>query len=169
MAGAKIAEHPLTQQRVRELLWYDRETGLFTWLVATSNRVGATAGYQDKRGYIWIGIDGVVYLAHRVAWLWMTGEMPVEIDHHDTDKGNNRWRNLREATRGQNNVNAGALGTSHTGVRGVTFIPKHTDHPFHAYAYRDGRRYSFGYYATLAEAASARLSGAKDVHGEFAR
>jgi hypothetical protein len=169
--GRKRTTPEPTQARVKELFNYDQETGLFTWRVSRSNRasVGAIAGYKCDRGYIWIGVDRVVYLAHRLAWLWMEGEMPVEIDHEDTIKSNNRWDNLRKATRGQNNVNADAHKNSMTGVKGVTFIHENKDRPYHAYAYRDGVRYSFGYHATLEAAHAARFAGAKTVHGEFAR
>jgi hypothetical protein len=169
MADDSISE--LTQERVRALLSYDPKTGIFRWLVTNSPRAqaGSVAGYEDDRGYIWIGIDGVVYLAHRVAWLWIKGVMPVEIDHRDTIKSNNRWRNLRDATRAQNIVNAGAKADSMTKHRGVTFIKGHKLRPYHAYCYFNGKKHSFGYHATLEDADAARLAGAKALYGEFAR
>jgi hypothetical protein len=74
---------PVTAERLRELLHYDPETGLFMWVVSTSNRgrAGAVAG-SNFHGYRCIGIDGHHCLSHRLVWLWTEGEWPKgEIDH----------------------------------------------------------------------------------------
>ena len=91
----------LTQKRLRELLRYHPGTGIFTWLVRTSNRicVGDVAGCSGKHGHIRINVDGVPYLAHRLAWFYMKGVWPqFEIDHKDTVSSNNAWKNLRDVT-----------------------------------------------------------------------
>lgn len=83
--------------------------------------VGEIAGY-DAGGYRNIRIDGRAYRVHRLAWLWMTGEWPdPECDHINTVKNDNRWFNLRKATRGQNAANRNANSTSWTGQKGVTW------------------------------------------------
>jgi HNH endonuclease len=95
----------LTAARLRELLSYDPETGVWIRRVSTSNhraragdKSGITNGYA-KRGYAQIRADGRQYPAHRLAWLWMTGVWPVhEIDHINGERLDNRWCNLREAS-----------------------------------------------------------------------
>ena len=99
---------PLTLQRLREVLSYDPDTGLFTWKKRTGSRavVGAIAGTANNGGYIQVSIDGVLYYAHRLAWLYMTGEWPeAEVDHARMRPGDNRWDQIREASRSQNEQN----------------------------------------------------------------
>lgn len=100
----------LTAERVRELLHYDPATGVFTWKVKTNksrNSVGKVAGVADRKtGYVLVGIDYQHIRAHRLAWLYMTGSMPAnEIDHINTNKSDNGWANLREATTQTNGQN----------------------------------------------------------------
>lgn len=98
----------LTQTRLKEVLAYTPGTGTFRWRVANSNRikVGDVAGTPHNEGYIHIRIDGKRYLAHRLAWLYMTGEWPeYQIDHRDGIRNNNWFSNLRVATNAQNSEN----------------------------------------------------------------
>jgi hypothetical protein len=88
----------LTAERLRELLAYDAATGVFTRRVSLtpSVRVGEIAGTAKGNGYRQINVDGSIYLAHVLAWLWMTGEMPPKrITFRNGDKGDTRWENLR--------------------------------------------------------------------------
>ena len=68
----------ITAERLRAILHYDPETGIWTWLIAASNnvKVGDVAGSKEKQGYWVIVIDYRRYKAHRLAWLYMTGEWP---------------------------------------------------------------------------------------------
>lgn len=103
----------LTQEYLKSILEYNLETGKFIWLVKTSNRVkiGMYAGTLRNNGYLKININGQLYYAHRLAWLYMTGKWPENhIDHKDGIKDNNKWENLREATYSQNNKNRAAYG-----------------------------------------------------------
>lgn len=98
----------LTAEKLRQLLNYDAETGVFTWRVRASIRAkpGAPAGTVDNRGYIRIGVAGGIYRAHRLAILYVTGEWPAEeVDHLDGDKANNRYANLRDVSRALNQQN----------------------------------------------------------------
>lgn len=90
----------ITTDRLRQVLRYEPEVGTFTWLVTTKRRkAGDLAGSTNVSGYLTIRVDGVLYLAHRLAWLYMTGEWPEAlIDHINRARSDNRWVNLRTAT-----------------------------------------------------------------------
>lgn len=88
----------LTQIRLKELLTYDPNTGVFTWNIQRSSGVKArdVAGTRNKNGYIVISVDGVDYLAHRLVWLYMFGVWPNEtIDHKFGERSDNRLSELR--------------------------------------------------------------------------
>ncbi len=118
----------LTQARLKELVLYDRNTGIFTWKASRIGcRKGDTAGCTNKHiGYKVIGIDKKLYMLHRLAWLYEHGELPKDqIDHINQNKLDNRIYNLREATYKTNgkNVPIGKANTS--GTIGVSFNKKH--------------------------------------------
>ena len=98
----------LTQERLKELLHYDPDTGIFTWKtkVCKKIKIGDIAGSPDDRGYWSIGIDKKKYGSHRLAWLYTYDEWPLcEIDHIDTIKHNNAIDNLRDVSSGVNKEN----------------------------------------------------------------
>lgn len=99
----------LTATRLRELLHYDPDTGLFTRLKTPKNttiKVGDVAGFLSKAGYRIIKIDLKAYKAHRLAWLYMTGAFPSEeTDHINGIKSDNQFINLREASHSLNAQN----------------------------------------------------------------
>src|SRR5262249_32141337 len=110
----------ITQERLKEVLFYSPKTGTFIWRVTLNPRgkAGSVAGCKD--GAYWaIRIDRTLYDAHRLAWLYMTGEWPEGIDHRDKDGINNRWKNLREADQSQNGANSRLRVNSATGYKGV--------------------------------------------------
>ncbi|HVM91349.1 MAG TPA: HNH endonuclease [Terriglobales bacterium] len=89
----------ITQERLKELLFYDPDTGLFMWRRDHfCAKEGMVAGSRAGKQYIRIRVDGKGYYAHRLAVLYMTGEMPprsIDVDHIDLNGQNNRWLNLR--------------------------------------------------------------------------
>lgn len=148
----------LTSEKLRELLHYDPETGVFVWLRRTSNRVkvGDVAGRPHVAGYWQIGIDGTIYLAHRLAWMYVNGEMPTGvIDHIDRDKRNNRWENLRCVTQRENLLNAGMRRDSTSGHKGVHFAKR--EGKWLAHATERGRLKHLGYFDTKEQAARRRI------------
>lgn len=151
---------------LRDLLAYDPATGVFTWRVSTSNRVkiGDIAECRDRAGYVVIRIDGVLYRAHRLAWLYHYGIEPtVFIDHIDMDKSNNRIANLRLATKSQNQANTKARKDNALGVKGVYFDVKRNKYQVKI------RRQHIGRFESLADAIAAYVVAAKQEFGDFAR
>jgi hypothetical protein len=158
----------LTQAEVRRLLDYDPETGVFTWLVSAGRvRAGGAAGSMN-RGYREIRIDRRNYAAHRLAWLYMTGERPShEIDHINGDPGDNRIINLRPATSSQNKANARKRSRNTSGWKGVSWHAR--DRKWRAMIGVAGRQQHLGYFDCPAEAHAAYVRAAEHHFGEFAR
>lgn len=99
----------LTQSRLKDYLHYDPETGVWTWLNPLPHskmKRGDVAGRLTSQGRRQIRIAGGFYYASRLAWLYMTGEHPVDqVDHMNGTKDDDRWVNLREATQSENSFN----------------------------------------------------------------
>jgi hypothetical protein len=118
----------LTAERLREVLAYDPDTGIFTWISPSGRRAkqGDRAGsFNTSIKYRVIGIDGVRYYEHRLAYLYMTGKWPeIDLDHINCNKSDNRWRNLREATMSQNLANVAFWGHNTSGIKGVQWHKK---------------------------------------------
>jgi hypothetical protein len=111
----------ITAERVRELLHYDPETGVFARRVSVSGRRRAGGvGSIERDGYIRITICRHRFPAHRLAWFYQTGEWPgADIDHVNGDRADNRLCNLREATRSRNCMNARMPANNTSGFKGV--------------------------------------------------
>lgn len=89
----------LTQALLQSLIRYNPRTGVFTWMESRGRRkVGDVAGAIGPKGYVLIGLNGRQWLAHRLAWLWVYGTMPTDMDHLNGVRHDNRIVNLREAT-----------------------------------------------------------------------
>ena len=114
----------LTQSRLKKLLDYDPETGIFLWKISVGSNVqrGDDAGYTREDGYIQIRTGGKHYLAHRLAWLHYYGYFPEnDLDHIDRIRIHNWIKNLRETTRQCNIRNTGNFSHNTSGVKGVSF------------------------------------------------
>jgi hypothetical protein len=161
-----MKETKLTQAALKALLSYDPETGIFTRIksVGGKNRAGQPAGTITKLGYVQIYVCGAHHTAHRLAWLYMTGEVPASgIDHKDENKQNNRFDNLRLATNAQNfqNISA-ARSDSGTGLRGVS--KNRRGKPFRARIKVNGKETTIGSFCTVEEAHAAYLDVKKELH-----
>lgn len=128
MTDQQIAARPLpTQARLRELFTYDPDSGEFTRRIdAGKFRAGEIAGCIVKStGYVLIGVDGAQYYAHRLAWLYVTGEWPdPQCDHENRVRHDNRWKNLRPATIAEQRQNQGLRKDSKSGFKGVSWMAK---------------------------------------------
>ena len=156
----------LSQERLRELLKYCPATGLFSWLDRSNSRriYGAVAGGRSTQGYIVIRIDGVLYLAHRLAYFYIYGAWPpADVDHKNGDKTDNRLDNIRAASRSQNNQNR-RRGKSRDGESsmGITWAP--WAKMWRAQISVDGAHRHIGYYKTMEEANAAYLNEKRKSH-----
>lgn len=158
---------PLTAARLRELLRYDPETGAFIRLVTRGgSRAGNAVGCINALGYSVIMVDYKLHAAHRLAWLYMTGDWPPhEIDHADMDRSNNRWSNLRSATKSQNMSNTGVPAHNTSGYKGVI---RHGER-WIARIKKNRKVHHLGIHNSPEEAHNAYLRAASALHGEFAR
>lgn len=159
----------LTQERLRSLLDYSPETGKFKWLVRRSNiAAGVAAGTLMCNGYLCIRVDKRLHLAHRLAWLWVTGDAPLlQVDHINGDRADNRFCNLRLATNSQNQQNRrAAQASSSTGLMGVLNVSRLRGYPkpFKAAIKKNGRLTTLGYFETAEEAHAAYLAAKRVVH-----
>jgi hypothetical protein len=158
----------VTCARLREVLHYDDQTGEFRWLKRMSPRASAghIAGSLNRDGYRLIAIDGRSYPAHRLAWLYVTGKWcPLVIDHRDGDPANNRWNNLRRATRSQNSANRRVYRNNGWGLKGVSL---HRGR-WCAAICKKGRKHFLGCFSTPQTAHAAYVKAARRLFGEFAR
>jgi len=169
--------HRLSAERLRQLLTYQPETGLFFWNVESrsgfndsvvNHLPGDEAGTPRKSdGRIVIRIEGRTYLRYRLAWLWMAGQWPLgEIDHRDGDPTNDKFENLREATRtfNQQNMRRPIKTKRSSKYLGVFANKTGGSKPWRAAIQDRGRQIWLGAFATEEEARDAYLSAKRRLH-----
>ena len=149
----------MNQKKLKSLLRYDPETGLFTWLVCLSNRapVGKVVGDgKSVDDYVRVSINGKRYLAHRLAVLYMIGRWPSkDVDHKNGRKNDNRWCNLRPASNAENHRNIGVRANNTSGVTGITWDESRNRWKVHIKA--EGKFMNLGRYIDFNEAGMVRL------------
>lgn len=151
--------------RLRELVEYDPDTGLFTRLQArTSNRVGEQPTGKDLDGYVRFRLDGKPYFAHVLAWFYMTGEWPShQIDHENRIPHDNQWSNLRLATYSENAQNkSNPLSRTSSGYLGVSWHKR--QFRWIATIWINGKSHHLGYHATRYQAHQAYLAAKRELH-----
>lgn len=173
-------------ERLRELFDYDPETGELRWRVQSgegrsvfgfNNKCGGKiAGTVGVKGYLIIGIRysgasaATYYLAHRIIWKLMTGDDPADqVDHEDTNKLNNRWRNLRPAENGPNIQNSRLRKDNTSGAKGVQLRVRGNYRRWRAIITANKKSTILGDFKTFEEAVAARAQAAERLHGQFAR
>ena len=156
-----MKSNPLpSPNRLKQILDYDAETGVFVWRETLSNAQpkGNVAGCKGAKGYIHICIDGFRYGASRLAWMYMTGDDPedAEIDHINRKRDDNRFCNLRLADRSENcrNINVPRHNTS--GAKGVS--RRATTGKWEAYLYIRKQRKHLGFFDSFESAVAVRAS-----------
>jgi len=155
----------LSQEYLKQLLSYNPDNGVFIWIarINSNNQIkaGTVAGcVQTGRGKYRcraIRIDGKLYKAHRLAWLYVYGHFPKhQIDHINQDSSDNRITNLRDVTCAENNRNAKRRSDNKTGVTGVTWDSR--INKFIARIRVDGKDIHIGCFPDKWDAICARMS-----------
>ena len=153
----------LTVDRLRELLNYDPDTGVFTWRVARKKcSVGAIAGCLSG-GYIAVMVEGRYYRCHRLAWCHFYGVWPErEIDHINLVKSDNRISNLREVSSSQNKQNKPKQANNTSGFKGVSWHKR--DSRWQAKIMLNGKLHFLGMFDIPEDASAAYEDAALKLH-----
>lgn len=167
MTARDIAVPALTPDRLREVLDYEPETGVFVWSqVAPNNRMprGSTAGTIRKDGYRQIRVDGVAYPAIRLVWLYVHGVWPtVMIDHINGRHDDNRLVNLREATNSENQQNRREPQSNN--ASGFLGVHRHKEGGrWCAEIIIKGRHHHLGAFDTAEDASAAYVAAKRELH-----
>lgn len=153
----------LTQERLKELLRYDPDTGLFHWIKSRRGVRGwrPFAGSVMQNGYVQITIDYQVFLAHRLAFLYMDGALPSdEVDHINGNPTDNRFSNLRRADRSLNMQNRRAGW----GKLGLAMGVSKSRKKFRATIVASGVQHHLGMFSTAEEARNAYIEAKRQLH-----
>lgn len=160
----------LTAARLRALFRYDQMSGEFFFLTRAARRVriGDHAGSINSEGYRSVTVDGRQYKAHRLAWLYVRGAWPEhQIDHINGGRDDNRFVNLRKATRSQNLANSKAMRRGKALPKGVSF--NRQSGRWIARIQCAGRSRFLGYFDNPEAAATAYATSATETFGPYAR
>lgn len=158
-----------TPDRLRQLIDYNPDEGSFVWAISRCGaRMGDACGRVNQFGYREIGVDYGLYRANMIAWAIMTGEWPDrDVDHINRIRTDDRWTNLRLATRSQNNGNEGVRPNNTSGFKGVTRCAVKAGR-WRAQIRANGKKKNLGSFDTKEEAARAHDAAALESFGEYA-
>lgn len=157
----------ISAERLRELLHYEPETGVFTRRTSTGGRNAGEVAGTNKDGYVQIAVGGRVYRAHRLAWLYVHGEWPPgPIDHRNRERSDNRIANLRILTNAENMQNrVRPRSDSGSGLMGAFYNRK--TGKWVSKIKRDGHLQLLGYFPTPEAAHAAYMAAKAQVHPCF--
>ena len=154
----------LTQKRAIELFSYNRKTGKLTNRIQRNNRnkIGDLAGTLKEDGYRRVEVDGMRIYAHHIVWLIVHGKLPTKsVDHINNERGDNRIKNLREATQSEQQKNHTITAANTSGANGTELMASGR---WRAQIKVDGKSIQVGTYDTQKEAVAARKK-ADATHG----
>lgn len=145
---------------------YDQISGVLT------SKYGRYAGkpitHIGPQGYITVRIHGTHFKAHRIIWKMMTGQdPPEEIDHENTDRADNCWANLRDASRANNQWNRPRQKSTRSKLKGICW--NNRNQLWSSEIAVHNTRIWLGYFSTEQEAHDAYMAAARLHHGKFAR
>ena len=147
-----------SQEYLRYNFYYNPETGkMYARFNKIHRKIGDEGTFRTTDGYLHFSIDNKKCLVHRLIYVYQTGIDPqgFDVDHKDRDKSNNKWENLRLATRPQNQRNRVGKGYHKVGKK------------WKAYIKTDYKMKYLGYYETEQEASDAYIQAKNELHGEF--
>ena len=146
----------LTQNELKEILSYNQDTGDFRWLIRPANcvHIGDIISSFDTAGYLRVGYKGIRYSCHRLAWLYVYGVWPKEIDHINHNRKDNRILNLRNISHRDNMMNASKRKDNKSGVTGVCWDK--ANNKWQAYIIVNGKNINLGRFVSKSDAVKTR-------------
>ena len=161
----------LTRKYLLSILEYNKETGQLIWKINRAKaKMGEPAGCLTPKGYLYIGINGQRYFAHKLVWFYVTGRWPrKQIDHINQNGADNRFENLRLVTNRENHRNkrlSKKNASGHTGINWIERLAK-----WRARIMVDGKDIHLGVFADIRDAINARkeanlVYGFHENHGQ---
>lgn len=152
-----IVRGPLTQERLKQVVDYDKKTGVFSFKEATQKNhvpAGSMSGNRESSGCIRIVIDRKKYLAHRLAWLYVYGTWPrQDLRHLNKNRADNRIDNLIESSDAETSAHKRVARTNQAGVKGIRQLDSGR---YNARIMHDGVAYYLGIFDNLDAAKEAR-------------
>jgi hypothetical protein len=156
-----MAKEILTQPRLKELFSYDEKTGFFKRHIQIGPKKDV-AGHVATKGHRQIMVDGKLYMAHRLAWLYVYGEHPIDlVDHINRNPDDNRICNLRLATSSQNQQNTKTRKDNLCGQKGVSFLTKEAR--WRARISKNGKTIHLGRFKSFEAAINARKMAEDEI------
>jgi HNH endonuclease len=158
----------LTQERLKQLVSYDSETGIFMRIARTTSfkKMKEPMGSIDSHGYLWASVDSKIYRLHRLAVLYVTGVMPdksIDVDHRNLVRTDNCFRNLRCVSRSVNMQNKRMPSSNNkTGFLGV-FLHKQLQR-YTAQIRVNGKNRHLGMFDTPELAHQAYIAAKRQFH-----
>jgi len=156
---------------IRDFFDYTPETGELRWRIGNKRRKkGELAGVSaaNEKGRITVGFKGILIRAHILIWAYQTGNWPNnQIDHINENPADNRWENLRLATKSENMRNITLIKSNTSGFKGVGWSK--ASKKWRSYIKADGVSYHLGLFDTKEEAAKAYIDASKKLHGIFSK
>jgi hypothetical protein len=154
-----MSDNKLAQKELKRILNYCPETGIFIWKIQANKNgahIGDEAGWINQ-GHRYISISKRTYPAHRLAFLYMLGFLPPKhVDHINHIRNDNRWSNLRLASRTDNNRNQSLMPSNKTGIAGVSWFL--AANKWRVYMNLEDRQIHLGLFDDFFEACCTRLS-----------
>lgn len=152
----------ITQEELKELYNYNPSTGVFRIKKPKfySHRFGIVGSLRGDN-YVQFGVKNSVYLAHILAWIYMTGEKPKgEIDHINGLRSDNRFCNLRDVPISVNSKNKKTPKHNTSGHIGVFWHKRMNK--WYAKIGHDSKQIHLGYFDSIDEAVKARKCAEKE-------
>ena len=157
-----------SQEKLKEYLAYNPETGEMSWIKRLSKQGTQTVGkpiYHPRSNYTTIFWHYNIYPMHRVIYKWMTGEEPNIIDHINRNKKDNRWCNLRNCTQSQNGANV--VRVNKWGATGVSLVNIASGRRWRARICVDSKKIELGFFVCPLLACMERLRANKKYFDGF--
>lgn len=158
----------ITQEELKNIVIYDPDTGIFKYIKQTNPRalIGRIAGTKQKDGHLYLQYKKKRYQLHQLAFLYMEGSLPNEVDHINRISNDNRWCNLRKCTRTQNSYNSSIRSNNTSGVKGISLNKRNGKWLVRMYI--NGKETFIGEYVDKEEAIRINKLYRNKYHGEFA-